>query len=71
MKRVEMVEYNIAKEKNFKEAFLNGNEPNEATKAMWALADTHNQMSLERARQLDAQELVQKIKISSEVKVKK
>lgn len=71
MTRVEMVEYNIAKEKNFREAFLNENEPNEETKAMWTLADAHNQMNLERARQLDAQELVQKIKISSEVKVKK
>lgn len=71
MTRVEMLEYNIAKEKFLREIFQNGEEPNEETKAMWALADTRNQMCLNYARHLDAQESVQKIKITSEVKIKK
>lgn len=40
-------------------------------RAAWALADAHNQMSLDYARQLDAKEAVTNIKISSEVKIKK
>lgn len=71
MTHTEMVEHDIAKEKFLREIFQNGEEPNEETKAMWALADVHNKMRLARARQLDVKEAVSKIKISSEVKIKK
>lgn len=55
----------------FREAFMNGKEPTDEDRAAWALADAHNQMSLDYARQLDAKEAVTNIKISSEVKIKK
>ena len=69
MTNVERVERDIAREKMFREAFMNGKEPTDEDRAAWALADAHNQMSL--ARQLDAKEAVTNIKISSEVKIKK
>lgn len=53
------------------QAFMNGKEPTDEDRAAWALADAHNQMSLDYARQLDAKEAVTNIKISSEVKIKK
>ena len=71
MTHVEMVEHDIAREKMLREMFMNGREPTEGDKAVWALADGHNQMSLDYARQLDAKESVTNIKISSEVKIKK
>ena len=71
MTNVERVERDIAREKMFREAFMNGKEPTDEDRAAWALADAHNQMSLDYARQLDAKEAVTNIKISSEVKIKK
>ena len=71
MTNVERVERDIAREKMFREAFMNGKEPTDEDRAVWALADAHNQMSLDYARQLDAKEAVTNIKISSEVKIKK
>lgn len=58
-------------------AIIGGSSDRQAIKrklerrAAWALADAHNQMSLDYARQLDAKEAVTNIKISSEVKIKK
>lgn len=46
MTNVERVERDIAREKMFREAFINGKEPTDEDKAAWALADAHNQMSL-------------------------
>ena len=71
MTNVERVERDIAREKMFREAFMNGKEPTDEDRAAWALADAHNQMSLDYARQLDAKEAVTNVKISSEVKIKK
>ena len=71
MTNVERVERDIAREKMFREAFMNGKEPTDEDRAAGALADAHNQMSLDYARQLDAKEAVTNIKISSEVKIKK
>lgn len=71
MTNVERVERDIAREKMLREAFMNGKEPTDEDRAAWALADAHNQMSLDYARQLDAKEAVTNIKISSEVKIKK
>lgn len=69
MTNVERVERDIAREKMFREAFMNGKEPTDEDRAAWALADAHNQMSLDYARQLDAKEAVTNIKISSEVNI--
>lgn len=52
MTNVERVERDIAREKMFREAFMNGKEPTDEDRAAWALADAHNQMSLDYARQL-------------------
>ena len=71
MTNVERVERDMAREKMFREVFMNGKEPTDEDRAAWALADAHNQMSLDYARQLDAKEAVTNIKISSEVKIKK
>jgi hypothetical protein len=71
MTNVERVERDIAREKMFREAFMNGKEPTDEDRAAWALADAHNQMSLDYARQLDAKEAVTNIKISSEVRKRK
>lgn len=51
MTNVERVERDIAREKMFREAFMNGKEPTDEDRAAWALADAHNQMSLDYARQ--------------------
>ena len=71
MTNVERVERDIAREKMFREAFMNGKEPTDEDRAAWALADAHNQMSLDYARQLDAKEAVTNIKISSEERKRK
>ena len=47
MTNVERVERDIAREKMFREAFMNGKEPTDEDRAAWALADAHNQMSLD------------------------
>ena len=44
MTNVERVERDIAREKMFREAFMNGKEPTDEDRAAWALADAHNQM---------------------------
>lgn len=71
MTNVERVERDIAREKMFREAFMNGKEPTDEDKAAWALADAHNQVKLGYAKRLDAKGAVTNIKISSEVKIKK
>ncbi len=71
MTNVERVERDIAREKMFREVFINGKEPTDEDRAAWALADAHNQIKLRYAKQLDAKEAVSNIKISSEVKIKK
>ena len=71
MTNVERVERDIAREKMFREAFMNGKEPTDEDKAAWALADAHNQVKLGYAKRLDAKGAVSNIKISSEVKIKK
>ena len=71
MTNVERVERDIAREKMFREAFMNGKEPTDEDRAAWTLADAHNQVKLRYAKQLDAKEAVSNIKISSEVKIKK
>lgn len=71
MTYVEMIERDIAREKMFREAFMNGKKPTDEDRAAWTLADTHNQVKLRYAKQLDAKEAVSNIKISSEVKIKK
>lgn len=71
MTNVERVERDIAREKMFREVFINGKEPTDEDSAAWALADAHNQIKLRYAKQLDAKEAVSNIKISSEVKIKK
>ena len=71
MTYVEMIERDIAREKMFREAFMNGKKPTDEDRAEWTLADAHNQVKLRYAKQLDAKEAVSNIKISSEVKIKK
>lgn len=71
MTNVERVERDIAREKMFREAFMNGKEPTDEDRAAWALADAHNQVNLGYAKRLDAKGAVSNIKISSEVKIKK
>lgn len=71
MTNVERVERDIAREKTFREAFMNGKEPTDEDRAAWALADAHNQVKLGYAKRLDAKGAVSNIKISSEVKIKK
>ena len=39
MTNVERVERDIAREKMFREAFMNGKEPTDEDRAAWALAD--------------------------------
>ena len=56
MTNVERVERDIAREKMFREAFMNGKEPTDEDRAAWALADAHNQIKLRYAKQLDAKE---------------
>lgn len=54
MTNVERVERDIAREKMFREAFMNGKEPTDEDRAAWALADAHNQMSLDYAMNIYA-----------------
>ena len=71
MTNVERVERDIAREKMFREVFINGKEPTDEDRAAWTLADADNQVKLRYAKQLDAKKAVSNIKISSEVKIKK
>lgn len=46
MTNVERVERDIAREKMFRKAFMNGKEPTDEDRAAWALADAHNQITI-------------------------